>query len=64
LVNDTSCTNEERAAKVEKYILEQAVDAGVVKCIRKTTPKNPNKLHKTLAPWYNDQCREAKKEMA
>jgi hypothetical protein len=64
LVNDNSCTNDERAANVEKYILDQAVNAGVVKRIIKTTPKNPTKLNKTLAPWFDDTCREAKKDMA
>jgi hypothetical protein len=33
----------------------------VVKEIKITTPKNPNKWGKTLAPWYNEECREAKK---
>jgi hypothetical protein len=33
----------------------------VVKEIKITSPKNPNKWGKTLAPWYNEECREAKK---
>jgi hypothetical protein len=35
-----------------------------VKQITFTPPRNPNKWGKTLAPWYNDSCREARKKMA
>jgi hypothetical protein len=64
LVGNTTLTNDERAAAVETFLLEQAVVAGVVKRIKITTPRNPNKWGKTLAPWFTDKCREAKKEMA
>ena len=37
--------------------------AGVVKEINITTPRNPNKWGKTLAPWFTEKCREAKREM-
>jgi hypothetical protein len=57
-------TNEVRATAVEKFILEQAIQAGVVKRTTFTTPRNPNKWGKTLAPWFNDNCRETKKERA
>jgi hypothetical protein len=43
--------------------LQEAVGAGVVKEIKVTTPRNPNKWGKTLAPWFNEQCREAKRAM-
>jgi hypothetical protein len=46
---------------VEDYILKQAIEAGVVKKIHIKQPKNPNKWGKTLAPWFNEACREAKK---
>jgi hypothetical protein len=36
----------------------------VVKKIVTTHPKNPNKWGKTLAPWFNEECREAKKGLA
>jgi hypothetical protein len=36
----------------------------VVKVITITSPKNPNKWGKTLAPWFNEKCREAKRAMA
>jgi hypothetical protein len=38
--------------------------AGVVKKIKITPPRNPNKWGKTLAPWFDDTCRDAKKELA
>jgi hypothetical protein len=63
-VENTSICNEERAAAVESFILEEAVSVGVVKEINLTVPRNPNKWGKTLAPWYTEQCREAKREMA
>jgi hypothetical protein len=63
-VADTSSSNEERAIAVEQYILQEAVKAGVVKEIRLTSPKNPNKWGKTLAPWFTEECREAKRDMA
>jgi hypothetical protein len=49
--------NEDRALAVEEFILHEAVNAGVVKEIKITIPRNPNKWGKTLAPWYNDTCR-------
>jgi hypothetical protein len=36
----------------------------VVKEIKLATPKNPNKWGKTLAPWFNEECREARKSLA
>lgn len=36
---------------------------GAVKAIKITEPRNPNKWGKTLAPWFDDKCREAKKQL-
>ena len=63
-MTDKSSSNEERAAAVESFLLKEAVSAGVVKEIKITSPKNPNKWGKTLAPWFTEKCREAKREMA
>ena len=49
---------------MEDFILQQATTAGVVKKIVFTQPKNPNKWGKTLAPWFTEECREAKKGLA
>ena len=57
-------SNDERADAVETFLLQEAVGAGVVKEIKLTIPKNPNKWGKTLAPWFTETCREAKREMA
>jgi uncharacterized short protein YbdD (DUF466 family) len=38
--------------------------AGVVKEVKLSHPKNPNKWGKTLAPWFDEKCREAKKMLA
>jgi hypothetical protein len=61
IIRNTNNSNDLRAAAVEEYILQQAVKAQVVKEIKITIPKNPNKWGKTLAPWFNEECREAKK---
>ena len=45
-------------------MLEDALLAGVVKKIEIKEPKNPNKWGKTLAPWYTEECREAKRNLA
>jgi hypothetical protein len=63
-VDDTSISNDERAESVENFILQEAVNAGVVKEIILTSPTNPNKWGKTLAPWFTEVCREAKHNMA
>jgi hypothetical protein len=42
-------------------LIEEAVLAGVVKKVELKAPKNPNKWGKTLAPWFTEECREAKK---
>jgi hypothetical protein len=49
---------------VEEFLLQEAISAGVVREIKVTVPKNPNKWGKTLAPWYTDTCRAAKRDMA
>ena len=36
----------------------------MVKAITITSPKNPNKWGKPLAPWFTEDCRKAKREMA
>jgi hypothetical protein len=64
LVNAANSKNDDRAAAVEEFILQQATTAGVVKKIITTHPKNPNKWGKTLAPWFTEECREAKKGLA
>jgi hypothetical protein len=37
---------------------------GVLRKIVLKQPRNPNKWGKTLAPWYTDECRDAKRELA
>ena len=63
-MRDKHLNNEDRAAAVEKLVLEHAIEAGTVKQVKITPPRNPNSCGKTLAPWFNDTCREAKRELA
>ena len=64
IIQDTNLNNNRRATAMEEYIIKEAIDIGVVKEIKISHPKNPNKWGKTLAPWFNDECREAKKRLA
>ena len=54
IIQEKNTHNNERVAAVEEYILKEAMEAGVVREIRISHPKNPNKWGKTLAPWFND----------
>jgi hypothetical protein len=62
-VDDVSVSNDIRAARVEAFLLQEAVLAGVVCKIEVIQPRNPNKWTKTLAPWFTDECRTAKKHL-
>jgi hypothetical protein len=57
-------TNDNRAAAVEQYILQKAIEAKVVKEIKISQPRNPNKWGKSLAPWYTEDCRKARQALA
>ena len=46
---------------MEKFLLEEAVAVGVVSKVETCLPRNPNKVHKQLAPWFTDECREARR---
>ena len=45
-------------------MIKEALVAGVIKEIKISQPKNPNKWGKTLTPWFDEKCREAKKMLA
>jgi hypothetical protein len=62
-IQDTTCTNDARAAAVENFLLEEAIAAGVVQKVELTLPRNPNKWGKKLAPWFTEECREAKRAL-
>lgn len=46
---------------VEQFLLQEALAAGVVRKVEWTQPTNPNKCAKQLAPWFNEECRAARK---
>ena len=52
--------NDMRAQKIEEFLINEAVKTGVVtrKIIKESA--NPNKWEKHMAPWYNEECKEAK----
>lgn len=61
IVEDSTITNAARSDAVEAFLIKEGIAAGVVKEVRHTTPRNPNKWGKTLAPWFTEECREAKR---
>jgi hypothetical protein len=54
--------NDMRAQKIEEFLIDEAVKTGVVtrKIIKESA--NPNKWEKHMAPWYNEECKEAKRQ--
>ena len=64
LVYDVSISNDTRAEQVETFLVEEAVSIGVVRKIEMRAPKNPNKWGKTLAPWFNEECRLARRTVS
>ncbi len=60
IVADSSLSNEEHSAAMEKYFLEAGEAAGVVSAYQIKAPLNPNRWGKHLAPWFDDSCRRAK----
>ena len=63
IIEDENRSNDDRAQAVETFILNEAVAAGVVKRNTWSHPRNPNKWGKTLAPWFDEKCRDAKKQL-
>ena len=53
--------NELRTQKVEEFLVDEAIKAGVVKVKETRQYKNPNRWAKHLAPWFNERCKEAKR---
>ena len=54
IIEDTSISNDDRSARAEQFLLDQATAAGVVEVT--TTHReftNPNKWDKHLAPWFS-----------
>lgn len=52
--------NNERSARIEEFLLDEATTAGVVAVSYKSSAKNPNKWAKHFAPWFNTQCHHAR----
>jgi hypothetical protein len=57
IIDDATLTNDDRAARVEEFLLDQATKAGVLD-VSSTQRKcmNPNKWDKHLAPWFTAPC--------
>ncbi len=57
----TTYSNEDRAARVEQFLLDEAISIGVVATVKLYTSKNPNRWGKQLAPWFTPVCRESRR---
>jgi hypothetical protein len=53
-------SNEGCTEKLEAFLLEEALAAGVIEVATRRTAKNPNKWAKHMAPWYTTQCKAAR----
>ena len=49
--------NELRTERIETFLIEEAIQAGVVKMHKHKIQRNPNRWAKHLAPWFDDSCR-------
>ncbi len=47
---------------METFLLEEGERVGVVSRKIARAPQNPNRIGKYLAPWFGEECREAKKK--
>ena len=63
IASNTSVNNEDRAAQVEAFLIDEAVKAGAIQRIEITRAKNPNRWVKDMAPWFTEECKKYKKEM-
>jgi hypothetical protein len=64
IIDDATITNDDRADRVEKFLLSEAVTAGVLDELpthKEVT--NPNKWDKHLAPWFNAQCAGTRRQL-
>ena len=63
VVGDPALDNDQRSRAVEEFFLREAAAAGVVRKVVSWSPRNPNKWGKTLAPWFTEECRVAKRAL-
>ena len=60
ITREYSNDNERRTIKIEEYLIQEAIEAGVIKAIPIKMQKNPNRWAKHLAPWFGEECKAAK----
>jgi hypothetical protein len=64
IINDATLSNDQRADRIEKYLLTQATIAGVVdELSTRRAATNPNKWDKHLAPWFTPKCAATRREL-
>lgn len=54
--------NDQRAERIEEYLIAEAVIAGVMTKSIIIAKKNPNKWEKHMAPWFTAECKAAKQQ--
>jgi hypothetical protein len=64
IIDDASLSNDDRADRVEQFLLAEAVTAGVLdELSTRKEVTNPNKWDKHLAPWFNAQCAGTRRQL-
>lgn len=58
IMEEYDMENDERAMKIEEYMMAEAKKIGVVKMGTVRGYKNPNRWEKQLAPWFSEECRD------
>ena len=61
IIENPAFSNAQRSEEMEKFFLREGEIAGVIQGVSARVPTNPNRVGKHLAPWFGEECREAKK---
>ena len=60
ITGNPALSNSQRSEAMEQLLLDEGESAGVIVRKKKQVARNPNKIGKHLAPWFGEECREAK----
>jgi hypothetical protein len=64
IIDDATLSNDDRADRVEEFLLSEAVTAGVLdELSSRKEVTNPNKWDKHLAPWFNAHCAGTRRQL-
>ena len=61
IIGDCSMSLDEVIKHLDSFLLREARRAGVVREAKSYKPHNPNQVCKSLAPWFTESCKLARK---